>query len=444
MGCGVSVNSRVLDYEEQDYDQNLNDFESGKITSDQLATLRANIGGIKMLAKCDDSRRAFLLYLKSAGDLDKLLSLYLALAEIKALDKDNLCSRTSGILWRCKSEYDEFKARFAEEELNNRKRHDKRCKRGKGAIQSVVWDCLGRLRSADIKNCPEKDLLNLIAVSQEKVLQKLIQPFEGYLKSEFYQQWQREKLDKAKQKPSSSKGLNGFLHQTPTCSDIYPQVLVVDDSPVCIKLVGRSLETDGHLVDRAINGEVALNLMKTQEYDVVLIDINMPILDGYETVRLFRQFEKLNRDISHLVSEVSSLSDDFYPPVNDDCYAPPNRFLNPNKVVPTQDDVLSLDDSFEQATPHMPSPCDGTATLTKESLLTNDQNHSFKIKVRAIPEYHNQFIIGMSSSVDDDTKMKAIACGMDYFLPKPFTIVKFMEAIREGNKSTVVNQLSEQ
>jgi hypothetical protein len=124
-----------------------------KVSNDCLILLLVyfnSAGGIKMLAKCDDSRRAFLLYLKSAGDLDKLLSLYLALAEIKALDKDNLCSRTSGILWRCKSEYDEFKARLAEEELNNRKRHDKRCKRGKGAIQSVVWDCLGRYEAYQI------------------------------------------------------------------------------------------------------------------------------------------------------------------------------------------------------------------------------------------------------------------------------------------------------
>ena len=102
------------------------------------------VGGIKMLAKCEDSRDAFLLYLKSLDNMDKLLRLYLALAEIKSLDKDDLCSRTSGIIWRCKSEYDDYIVYFAEELKASSPISRQRKKRG-SPVQAVVWECLGRL-----------------------------------------------------------------------------------------------------------------------------------------------------------------------------------------------------------------------------------------------------------------------------------------------------------
>ena len=54
-------------------------------------------------------------------------------------------------------------------------------------------------------------------------------------------------------------------------------MLIVDDSILTLKLTGLTLERDGHHVEKASNGEIALQLMSSNQYDVVLLDLNMPV-----------------------------------------------------------------------------------------------------------------------------------------------------------------------
>lgn len=68
-----------------------------------------------------------------------------------------------------------------------------------------------------------------------------------------------------------------LAERLPTCSASYPNVLVVDDSLLTLKLTSLTLELDGHRVDKANNGEMALSLMDSHQYDVVLLDLNMPV-----------------------------------------------------------------------------------------------------------------------------------------------------------------------
>ena len=57
-------------------------------------------------------------------------------------------------------------------------------------------------------------------------------------------------------------------------------VLVVDDEKLIVKGIRFSLEQDGMNVDCAYDGEEALEAAKKKEYDVVLLDVIMPHLDG--------------------------------------------------------------------------------------------------------------------------------------------------------------------
>jgi hypothetical protein len=61
--------------------------------------------------------------------------------------------------------------------------------------------------------------------------------------------------------------------------------LVVDDSPVIVKATSRQLTKAGYTVDTADNGAVGLEKMKSKLYDVVLMDLQMPIMDGLEATR---------------------------------------------------------------------------------------------------------------------------------------------------------------
>lgn len=67
------------------------------------------------------------------------------------------------------------------------------------------------------------------------------------------------------------------------------KVLVVDDSPDNRQLIKLLLAREGAIVDQASSGEQALNLIRSKDFDTVLMDIQMPGLDGYETLGRMRQ-----------------------------------------------------------------------------------------------------------------------------------------------------------
>ncbi len=66
------------------------------------------------------------------------------------------------------------------------------------------------------------------------------------------------------------------------------RALAVDDSATMRNLVKIALEAEGFVVDTAENGQAALELTKRNTYDVVITDINMPVMDGLQFIREFR------------------------------------------------------------------------------------------------------------------------------------------------------------
>jgi len=63
-----------------------------------------------------------------------------------------------------------------------------------------------------------------------------------------------------------------------------PKVLVVDDDENIRKLACRQLELSGARCKTAQNGQVALNLLGVEHYDVAIVDIIMPEKEGLETI----------------------------------------------------------------------------------------------------------------------------------------------------------------
>ena len=68
------------------------------------------------------------------------------------------------------------------------------------------------------------------------------------------------------------------------------RVLVVDDEPRMIGFIRMNLEIEGHQILEASNGLQALEIIRTQIPDIILLDVMMPELDGFETLRMLREF----------------------------------------------------------------------------------------------------------------------------------------------------------
>jgi len=68
-----------------------------------------------------------------------------------------------------------------------------------------------------------------------------------------------------------------------------PTVLVVDDEPRMIQFIRMNLELEGYRVIQASNGLEALEKVRSDLPDAVVLDVMMPELDGFETLRLLRE-----------------------------------------------------------------------------------------------------------------------------------------------------------
>ncbi|MCQ2508959.1 MAG: response regulator transcription factor [Lachnospiraceae bacterium] len=71
------------------------------------------------------------------------------------------------------------------------------------------------------------------------------------------------------------------------------KILVVDDEKLIVKGLRFSLEQEGMEVDCAYDGETALNMIREQEYDMVLLDIMLPKMNGLEVCQQVREFSSV-------------------------------------------------------------------------------------------------------------------------------------------------------
>jgi CheY-like chemotaxis protein len=147
-------------------------------------------------------------------------------------------------------------------------------------------------------------------------------------------------------------------------------VLVVDDSTPIVKMTRMNLEKVGHAVDSAKNGLEGLNMMKKNYYDLVLMDIQMPVMGGIECVLRFREFEAVylidSRVKASALSSISSIS---------------------------------------------PSTAETSGIYS--------------------PRLKRQLIIGMSANGDVSTREEALRCGMDAFMNKPFSLDAIVKVVKD-------------
>ncbi len=76
--------------------------------------------------------------------------------------------------------------------------------------------------------------------------------------------------------------------------ELYKNILLVEDNIINQKLTKAILDRQGFQVDTASNGKIGIDMYRQNNYDLVLMDIQMPVMDGYESARLIREYEKIN------------------------------------------------------------------------------------------------------------------------------------------------------
>jgi len=67
-----------------------------------------------------------------------------------------------------------------------------------------------------------------------------------------------------------------------------PVILLVDDNPQNLQVLGNLLQAEKYEIEFAVNGEAALGWLKNGQFDLILLDINMPGMNGFEVCKRIR------------------------------------------------------------------------------------------------------------------------------------------------------------
>ena len=84
------------------------------------------------------------------------------------------------------------------------------------------------------------------------------------------------------------------------------KILVVDDDVLNQRMMQLLMMREGHQVDLAADGSEAFEAIKTQKYDIVFMDLQMPILDGIEASRRIRAWEENEGQHTFIVALTAS------------------------------------------------------------------------------------------------------------------------------------------
>jgi CheY-like chemotaxis protein len=93
------------------------------------------------------------------------------------------------------------------------------------------------------------------------------------------------------------------------------RILLVDDEESIRLLFKEELEEEGYLIDLASNGFEALEKLKAQRFDLVVLDIKMPGMDGIQTLNEIKKIDKDQRVV--LLSAYMEFKQDFSSWVSD-------------------------------------------------------------------------------------------------------------------------------
>jgi CheY-like chemotaxis protein len=91
------------------------------------------------------------------------------------------------------------------------------------------------------------------------------------------------------------RSADAVVSRPPRAAPLNGRVLVVDDNSVNRKILARQLELAGATTDSASGGEEALELWRNGGYDLILADLQMPTMDGFELARRIRASEAAER-----------------------------------------------------------------------------------------------------------------------------------------------------
>lgn len=237
--------------------------------------------------------------------------------------------------------------------------------------------------------------------------------------------------------PESAQPAKVFGNEENITADLdKARILIVEDNKLNVLVIRKMLESWNAKYEVASNGAEALELLNHEEFDLILMDISMPVLNGYETTNYIRQnFNPPKRDIPILALTATILVDDKKnmtdAGMNDYIAKPFQAAELASKIVSyTKKGVVKKQTENEE---------DGPSPLKSKSYDLSYLKKAFKDDDDSLMEFMNKFLeqipesIAMIDAAMDDGDI-AMVCKAAHKIKSPFTYLGITESVDILNK----------
>jgi CheY-like chemotaxis protein len=132
-----------------------------------------------------------------------------------------------------------------------------------------------------VEEIPENmtHILDICRVAQTEVVQIIAGAMPRFQASALFKSWSR------------NESLKKETHDIKNNPERSLDILVIDDSPLVQKILTRVLKINNLQVTVASNGNIALEKIRNQDFPMILIEIEIPVISGYECIQLIREME---------------------------------------------------------------------------------------------------------------------------------------------------------
>jgi len=173
------------------------------------------------------------------------------------------------------------------------------------------------------------------------------------------------------------------------------RILLVDDDDLNRRMMGLLLADQGYSYETASNGVEAVEAVQTQHFDLVLMDLQMPMMDGFEAAQKIREWERENQHVP-IVALTALLFDDevelCLAAGMDDCISKP---FDTKQLISTVESLVNPSLSPGNTNPDQPALEGKLRLLDVESALPRFGND-----VEQYREFINEFIDLLPEKID--------------------------------------------
>ena len=179
-------------------------------------------------------------------------------------------------------------------------------------------------------------------------------------------------------------------------------ILVVDDEKEIRDLIGIYLSNDGYSVIKATNGVEALNVLKDEHVDLIILDIMMPIMDGLEACMKIREYKNMpiimlsakSEDMDKIMGLTTGADDYVSKPFNPlellaRVKSQLRRYMRVNVIEEKDESIIEVDDLYINTNTHEIKVGDKDVRLTPREfdiLLLIAKNRGIVFSVKRIYE----------------------------------------------------------